>query len=272
MSTPAASSVRSLHSSNFLPNIGYEGPRHAADDRQLRFVHLQPGPILWRARRRRARRAQRRDLARPDLRDEAGADLYFARTVFADAGRHFAVASGAFRRQHADTRRLPWTSGDWPGLRRQGRARAPVDAWQDRVDRTQGCRRLCRLAHAIYRDPLSLTRGRARIVACLSGSHCLDGRRRDHGSAPQDAGGRRCAVPSGIDRDRTRSSVAAEFFAAALNVNRLVFAPPSNRQRASARTTIIVENTWLFPRPRPSHVASNTARSSTMKCWRCGAG
>ncbi len=63
-----------------------------------------------------------------------------------------------------------------------------------------------------------------------------------------------------------------ESIAAALDVNRLVFAPPSNRQRASARTTIIVENTWLFPRPRPSHVASNTARSSTMKCWRCGAG
>src|SRR4051812_9922323 len=41
--------------------------------------------------------------------------------------------------------------------------------------------------------------------------HRMDRRWRDHGHPSQDAAGRRCSVPSGIDPDRARSRSAPEF-------------------------------------------------------------
>ncbi len=66
------------------------------------------------------------------------------------------------------------------------------------------------LADPVRSHALSLARGRARLAAGLPGSDRVDRRWRDHGPAPQDAAGRRRAVPSGVDRHRARPRDAEE--------------------------------------------------------------
>ena len=58
---------------------GSPGEEHAADDRQLRFVYLQPGAVLRRTGRGRARRAQRPDHAGGDRRAQPRPHLRVAR-------------------------------------------------------------------------------------------------------------------------------------------------------------------------------------------------
>jgi anthranilate synthase component 2 len=62
-----------------------------------------------------------------------------------------------------------------------------------------GRRRVQGLAQPLHRDPLPLAGDRARVAACLPGSDGVDGRRRDHGRAPQGIRYRGRAVPSGVD-------------------------------------------------------------------------
>ncbi len=73
-----------------------------------------------------------------------------------------------------------------------------------------GVGRLSRAADAIRSHALSLARRRARFAAGLPRSDGVDRRRRDHGSTAQDAAGRGRAVPSGVDRHRTRARIAAQ--------------------------------------------------------------
>ena len=73
-----------------------------------------------------------------------------------------------------------------------------------------GQQRIHRPAEPVHRDALSLAGDRARNAAGLPGGHRMDRRRRDHGRAPQDAGGAWRAVPSGIHPDRAWARPAEE--------------------------------------------------------------
>ncbi len=68
-----------------------------------------------------------------------------------------------------------------------------------------------RPAAAFHRDALPLAGDRARKPARLPRDHRLDGRRRDHGRAPQDPCDRRRAVPPGVHPHRGRASHVEEF-------------------------------------------------------------
>ena len=138
---------------------------HAADDRQLRFIHLQPGAVLRRARRRRARVPQRRDHARRHHRAEARAARALARPVLAGRGRHLRRGDPGLRRQAADPGRVPGPPGDRRGARRQGDPRADADARQDQRDHDRRARRVHRAAARVHRDPLPLAGDRARDAA-----------------------------------------------------------------------------------------------------------
>ena len=82
------------------------------------------------------------DRRRRDRR-RAGRDRALARPLHAERGRHLPRPDRRRRRaQHSDPRRLPRPSGDRPGLRRQGRARADAGARQalrDPASRRQAC-------------------------------------------------------------------------------------------------------------------------------------
>ncbi len=139
-----------------------ERNRHAADDRQLRQLHLQPRPVLRRTRRRRARGPQRRNFPGRDRAPGAAAHLPVAGTVLADRSGHHARRDRTLRRDHADPRRVPRPPGDRPRLWRQGGARRAPDARQDRRHRAHRPRCVQPVADAVHGDALPLARGRAR--------------------------------------------------------------------------------------------------------------
>ncbi len=60
----------------------------------------------------------------------ARGDRAVARPLHAERGRHLPRPDRAGVAERADPRRLPRPSGDRPGVRRQGRARAAAGAWQ----------------------------------------------------------------------------------------------------------------------------------------------
>ena len=119
---------------------GDHGPRH----RQLRFVHLQPGPIPGRARRRGAGGAQRRRLDRVDRARAARADRDFARAGPARAGGHHDGRDPGIRPDDSHSRRLSGAPGDRRRVRRVGRPGRGADARQDVHDRARRPRRVHR--------------------------------------------------------------------------------------------------------------------------------
>ena len=76
----------------------------AAPHRQLRLVHLEPGPVPRRAGRGGPGPAQRRDHRRRDRRGGAGADRDLAGAVHAQRGRHLDGRDPPVRRRGADPR------------------------------------------------------------------------------------------------------------------------------------------------------------------------
>ena len=136
-----------------------------------------------------------------------------------------------------DPRRLPRPSGDRPGLRRRGGARAGAGARQALRDPAPGRRRLPR--HQRRRSRRRATIRWWSSASTLPGrprGHRRDRRRAGHGPrAPQPAGARR-AVPSGEHRLRARPSRSCKNFldlAAAWN------AATGRRQPASSDAPVL---------------------------------
>ena len=99
--------------------------------------------------------------------------------------------------EHPDPRRLPRPSGDRPGLRRRGGARARADAWQ--AVATSSIR--ARASSAASTAPFEATRYHSLVVERDTLPADLEVDRRDrrwpgHGAVAQDAAGARRAVPS----------------------------------------------------------------------------
>ena len=157
---------------------------HAAPDRQLRQLHLQPRPVPGRAGRGRARPSQRRDHARADRGVGADADRDLAGAVHAERSGHLGAADPALRRQDPDPRRVPRPPGDRPGVRRHDRPRGARDARQGVAGHPRRPRRVRRPAVAADRDALPFARDRARDDAGVPRGHRDRRRRRDHGRAP----------------------------------------------------------------------------------------
>src|SRR5512139_2618501 len=185
--------------------------RHAVNDRQLRQLHLQPRAVFRRAGRGRQGDPQRRDRPRRHCRAEARPHRGFARALHAQRGGRVGAADQGIRRPDSHPWRLPRTPEHWPGVRRKDRAREGTDARQDLDDPSPRCGRVQGAAQSLPRDALPLAGDRARNLAGLPGDHRVDRRRRDHGSAPQDAGGRGGAVPSRVHPHRTRPRHAGQF-------------------------------------------------------------
>src|SRR3954464_11886391 len=184
---------------------------HGADDRQLRFVHLQPGAVPGRARPGSAGSPQRRYHRGAGRGAVAARDRYLAGTEPARAGWHLARADLAPCGTRAAARRLPRTPGDRPGLRRQGGARTPGDARQGVARAARRPRRVPRSAVRFPGDPLPLARRRARLAARMSCHHRRIRGRRDHGAAPSQPARPGPAIPSRGPPDRARPQDAAEF-------------------------------------------------------------
>ena len=182
---------------------------HAADDRQLRFLYLQPRAVFRRTRRRRAHLPQRRDHAGRDR--GPGPD-------------HICVSPGPCSPRKPASRwpccsTSPARCRCWAcaratshrrGLRRQGDPRQTGHARQGQHHRDDPAGRVRRAAQALRRHALSFAGNRARDPARLPGSDGLDAGWRDHGRAPQDPCGRRRAVPPRIHPVRARTRAAGE--------------------------------------------------------------
>jgi anthranilate synthase component 1 len=186
--------------------------RHDPHDRQLRFVHLQPGAIPGRARAARSASCATTSSPVDEIEKLAPERVRsFPRPLHAERSRRLARAHPAHGGSRADSRRVPRPPGDRAGLRRQGRAREDVDARQGVGDPShrRGC--LPGIAHALQCNALSLARDRTRDVPSRPGGDGVDRGRRDHGRAPPDAPDRGRAVPPRIDPHRARPRAAQQF-------------------------------------------------------------
>ena len=111
---------------------------------------------------------------------------------------------------HSDPRRLPRSSGDRPGLRRQSGAR-DADARQAVGHQSHEHRRVSRHQRAVQGDALSFAGGRARQHAGRTDRQCRDRRSSGDGADARKPAGARRAIPSREHRLRARPSDAEEF-------------------------------------------------------------
>ena len=177
------------------------GAAHAPDDRQLRFLHLQPRAVPRRARRRGARScATTRSTSTRSTRSAAERIVISPGPVHAERGRHLA---------RADQARSPDAIpilGVCLGHQAIGQAfggkvvRAPtLMHGKTSRDPPRRQRRVRRAAEPVQRDALPLARGRARVAARRARGHRLDRGRRDHGPAPRSSRWRACSsIPESI--------------------------------------------------------------------------
>ena len=143
---------------------------------------------------------------------EAGRDRAVARPLHAERGRHLPRPDRAGRAHDPDPRRLPRPSGDRPGVRRRGGARALAGA-------RQAVARSSHQGAGVFRGingPFKATRYHSLVVERDTmpddaGRHRGNRRRAGHGARAQDAAGARRAVPSRKHRVRARPSDPEEF-------------------------------------------------------------
>ena len=146
------------------------------------------------------------------------------------------AADRALRRQDPDPRRLPRPSGDRPGVRRQGRARADRSCTaRPRRSTTTGAGVFAGLPSPFVGDALPLAGGRARR-RCPTASRSPPGPRtaRSWACATSTLAGRGRAVPPGVDPDRARARAAEELPGAVTGIRRSAW--PSPPQEALQRT------------------------------------
>src|SRR5690349_10757452 len=185
--------------------------RRAPHDRQLRFLHAQPGAVPGRAGRGREGRAQRRARRGGHLSTRAGTHRDLAGAVHAERGRRVAAGDPGLRGEDSVARGVPRPPGHRPGVRGQGGPCEDADARQGfrRAPRRRG--RLRGPALALQSHALPFARDRALELPRAARDHRVDRRRRDHGSPPSHAACRGRAVPSRVDPHRAWPRPARQF-------------------------------------------------------------
>ena len=138
-----------------------------------------------------------------------GRGRHLARTVHSHRGRNLAEAAARDGGRSSDSRRLPRPAMYRRGVRRQGRARGSPDARQDLADNSRRQNDFRGHPQPVRRDALSFAAGRCGVDSAGAGSQRAHRGKRNHGTAPQTARGRRRAVSSRIDPD-LRGQASAE--------------------------------------------------------------
>ena len=261
---------------------------HDPADRQLRFVHLQPGAGLRRAGRRGRRCAattrspwtRRWRLAPTALVISPGPR--HARAMPASAGR----VIRRVRRPRPDPGRLPGPPVHRRGLRRPRRPRAPRRCTaRPAASTTTAAAHLRRPVEPVRGHALPLADRRRGGPARRAARDQLHVRRRDHGRAPRDPPGRRRAVPPRIDPDDRGQAAAGAISSARARCGRApACGAVSTTRNASSPTDDVCATRWNGPgrgfwtacRPAALMARSWTARPlrrrSAAFWWRCAQG
>src|ERR687886_615967 len=178
-------------------------------DRQLRLVHVQPGPVPGRARRRSRRRPQRPGLRRRAARARVRPRDRLAGALHAERGGHLARGRPPLPRgRRADARRLPRPPVARTGVRRRGHPPRPRPR-QDHDDRARRADDLRRPAVAADGRALPLARrGRGRGARRVR--RLRPRRRRGDGDPPPRAARRGRPVPPRVGADRVGQAHARE--------------------------------------------------------------
>ncbi len=153
---------------------GRGGLSHAADDRQLRLLHLQPGAVFRRTGRRGEGGAQRRGEHRRHRGHGAEAAGDLSGALHAQRGGRLGGGDKTLCRQAAHPRRLPRPPVHRPGVRGEDRSRQGDHARQDLAHLSQGHRGLHRPGESFPGHPLPFAGDREEELARLPGGDRLD--------------------------------------------------------------------------------------------------
>src|SRR5437763_1894907 len=191
-------------------------PRRACDaapaaDRQLRFLHLQPGAGVPGPGSRGERLAQRRAHPAGGVLARTLAPVHLARSRDAVRCGRVHGHDPRLRRPYPGAGCLPRTPGHRGSVRWQGRAGRSAHARQDLAHPSRSAHAVRGSAAAVRGGALPFIDRRSREAARAARGECADRGSGDHGGAPPHAGGGGRAVSS-REHPHARGSTAAGQF------------------------------------------------------------